>query len=389
MTDGLTEYRIVDIVDEIAMGPFGSNIKAECFVESGVPVFNGSNLTGFSTNDNALRFVTTEKAKELGNAIAKRGDVVVTHRGTLGQIAYIPDDSAYDQYVISQSQFRVRLNTEICLPEYLVYYFHTPEGQWKILSNKTQTGVPALGRPTSTFKKLTIPLPGSVVQKKVVTLLDSIQRKIGLNNRINGYLSELCDAVYANFIREKRGIDWHDGTLSELIEIKYGKAHKNLADGPYPVYGSGGYMRSVEKPLSSGESVLIPRKGSLNHVMYVDEDFWTVDTMFFTIPRMPGAAKYAYQYVKGLDLASMNAGSAVPSMTVDILNGLQLAIPCKEALDELDSELQPTYSLIAQIRAESKVLVELRDSLLPKLISGEIDTSKIDLTQLNSHLSGC
>lgn len=389
MTDGLMEYRIVDIVDEIAMGPFGSNIKAECFVESGVPVFNGSNLTGFSTNDNALRFVTTEKAKELGNAIAKRGDVVVTHRGTLGQIAYIPDDSAYDQYVISQSQFRVRLNTEICLPEYLVYYFHTPEGQWKILSNKTQTGVPALGRPTSTFKKLTIPLPGSVVQKKVVTLLDSIQRKIGLNNRINGYLSELCDAVYANFIREKRGIDWHDGTLSELIEIKYGKAHKNLADGPYPVYGSGGYMRSVEKPLSSGESVLIPRKGSLNHVMYVDEDFWTVDTMFFTIPRMPGAAKYAYQYVKGLDLASMNAGSAVPSMTVDILNGLQLAIPCKEALDELDSELQPTYSLIAQIRAESKVLVELRDSLLPKLMSGEIDTSKIDLTQLNSHLSGC
>lgn len=387
MTDGLTEYRIVDIIDEIAMGPFGSNIKAECFVESGVPVFNGSNLTGFSTNDNALRFVTAEKAKELGNAIAKRGDVVVTHRGTLGQIAYIPDDSAYDQYVISQSQFRVRLNTEICLPEYLVYYFHTPEGQWKILSNKTQTGVPALGRPTSTFKKLIIPLPGSVVQKKVVTLLDSIQRKIGLNNRINGYLSELCDAVYANFIREKRGIDWHDGTLSELIEIKYGKAHKNLADGPYPVYGSGGYMRSVEKPLSSGESVLIPRKGSLNHVMYVDEDFWTVDTMFFTIPRMPGAAKYAYQYVKGLDLASMNAGSAVPSMTVDILNGLQLAIPCKEALDELDSELQPTYSLIAQIRAESKVFVELRDSLLPKLMSGEIDVSKVDLTQLNSHLS--
>lgn len=55
MTDGLTEYRIVDIVDEIAMGPFGSNIKAECFVESGVPVFNGSNLTGFSTNDNAIK----------------------------------------------------------------------------------------------------------------------------------------------------------------------------------------------------------------------------------------------------------------------------------------------------------------------------------------------
>ena len=136
---------------------------------------------------------------------------------------------------------------------------------------------------------------------------------------LNGYLEELCDALFLDFL-ERADSSWHEGTLEELAEVKYGKDHKKLADGPYPVYGSGGFMRSAEKSLFSGESVLIPRKGSLNNVMYVNEAFWTVDTMFFTVPRIPGAAKFLYQYVKRLDLASMNSGSAVPSMTTSILN---------------------------------------------------------------------
>lgn len=145
-------------------------------------------------------------------------------------------------------------------------------------------------------------------------------------------------------------------------------------------------MRSVEISLSSGESVLIPRKGSLNNVMYVNEEFWTVDTMFFTVPRVPGAAKYAYQYIKKLDLASMNSGSAVPSMTTEILNGLQLPVPSEEALIELDKKLQPLHALMQHNNAENRALISLRDTLLPKLMTGEIDISKIDITQLNNHL---
>lgn len=188
MSSKYPEARIEDLIDEIAMGPFGSNIKAECFVSSGIPVFNGSNLTGFKTNDNSLRYVTLEKAESLGNALASRGDVVVTHRGTLGQIAYIPLDSRYEHYIISQSQFRMRCNNRV-LPQYLVYYFHTKEGQWRLLSNKTQTGVPALGRPTSTFKRLSMPLPAIEIQKKIVATIEPIQQKIELNSRANGYLA--------------------------------------------------------------------------------------------------------------------------------------------------------------------------------------------------------
>lgn len=385
MTETSREVCVEELIDEVAMGPFGSNIKADCFVDSGVPVFNGSNLVGFETNDNTLRFVTQEKAKSLGNALASRGDVVVTHRGTLGQIAMIPYDSRYPHYVISQSQFRIRCNNKV-LPKFLVYYFHTREGQWRLLSNKVQTGVPALGRPTSTFRKLSMPLPAIETQVKIVQVLDAMQAKIEANAKLNGYLEELCDALFLDFL-EQADSSWHEGTLEELAEVKYGKDHKKLADGPYPVYGSGGFMRSAEKSLFSGESVLIPRKGSLNNVMYVNEAFWTVDTMFFTVPRIPGAAKFLYQYVKRLDLASMNSGSAVPSMTTSILNALSLPVPPRDSLLSFNAKLQSMYDAVRANNLENRRLESLRDSLLPKLMTGEIDVSKIDLTQLNSHLA--
>lgn len=181
-------YKIKDLISEISMGPFGSNIKVECFVSDGIPVLNGSNLIGFALNDDSFRYVTEEKADSLGKANAYRGDVVITHRGTLGQIVFIPSNSMYDRYVISQSQFRVRCNEKI-LPEYLVYYFHTKLGQHKLLSNASQVGVPALARASTTFQTLEIDIPDILEQKKIVEILETIRKKIELNIEINNNLA--------------------------------------------------------------------------------------------------------------------------------------------------------------------------------------------------------
>lgn len=181
-------YQISDVIEEIAMGPFGSNIKVECFVDCGVPVLNGSNLSGFSLKEESFRYVTEQKAVELGKANAFRGDIVITHRGTLGQIVYIPQDSKYERYVISQSQFRVRCNFRV-MPEYLVFYFHTRLGQHKLLSNASQVGVPALARPTSTFQNIKIEIPDIETQKSIISILQSIEYKIAFNNKVNDNLA--------------------------------------------------------------------------------------------------------------------------------------------------------------------------------------------------------
>lgn len=161
--------------------------------------------------------------------------------------------------------------------------------------------------------------------------------------------------------------------------MKYGKDHKNLYDGDIPCYGSGGIIRHVEKAIYEQESVLIPRKGSLNNVIYVNKPFWSVDTMFFTIMKKQHVAKFVYHFVKSKNLAGMNSGSAVPSMTTDILNTLALKIPPAKEIEKFESIVSPMYSLIDYNAEENKRLSAIRDTLLPKLMSGEVDVSIIEI----------
>ena len=163
----------------------------------------------------------------------------------------------------------------------------------------------------------------------------------------NDYLLKLCSARYGN-ARKAVTDERHpkQGVLTDLIEVCYGKDHKKLADGTYPVYGSGGLIRHVEKYLHEGESVLIPRKGTLNNVMLVNSRFWTVDTMFYTKELTEGAARYAYFILSKMNLESMNAGSAVPSMTTKILSAIPVVLPSKALLAEMKSWSDPLFEQI-------------------------------------------
>ena len=322
-----------------------------------------------------------------GNYLLHEGDIVFARTGnsTGRNYYYDPRDGeyAYAGFLIKFSLDPRKIN-----PRYMKYYAQSKQ-YWDWVSS-FNTGSTRGNINAKTYASMPIDLPSRQIQDGIVAICNAIDDKIRINRQLNDYLSQICDAEFTDFVSNQRDASWHDGTLNELVEIRYGKDHKKLAEGPYPVYGSGGFMRSVEKPLSSGESVLIPRKGSLNNVMYVDEKFWTVDTMFFTIPLKPGAAKYVYQYTKRLDFGTMNSGSAVPSMTTKILNSLVIPIPSDGALVSFNKKLQPFFDLFGKNEEENRRLVSLRDILLPKLMSGEIDVSKVDLTQLtNNHLADC
>jgi type I restriction enzyme S subunit len=167
-------------------------------------------------------------------------------------------------------------------------------------------------------------------------------------------------------------VGWKAGKISDLLEVKYGKDHKKLSEGSIPVYGSGGLMRHADKSLYSGESVLIPRKGTLSNILYLNEEFWTVDTMFYTIPKSRYAPKYAFYHLKGLDFASMNVGSAVPSMTTKVLNELPIVMPDETALQNFNTILTSYFDKTEANNKQSQTLSKLRDTLLPKLISGEL-----------------
>jgi type I restriction enzyme S subunit len=165
---------------------------------------------------------------------------------------------------------------------------------------------------------------------------------------------------------------WGVGKLNELIDVKYGKDHKKLNEGTLPVYGSGGVMRYVDQSLYEGESVLIPRKGTLSNLMYVDEEFWSVDTMFYSVPKINNIMKFVFYYLKTFDFVSMNVGSAVPSMTTKVLNDINTLKPDKNILNKFDRLIADYFNKKHAIDKNNNVLEKLRDTLLPKLLSGEI-----------------
>ena len=189
---------------------------------------------------------------------------------------------------------------------------------------------------------------------------------------VNHHLEQMAQAIFTEFCNEGE-----NAVLSDILIVHYGKDHKRLGIGEIPCYGSGGIMRYVDESLYNGESVLIPRKGSLNNVLYVNEPFWTVDTMFYTHMTRPNVAKFSYFTVRDLDLAGMNVGSAVPSMTTAVLNALEIVLPSNDNLARFEEIVSPMFMQIRTNNTESAHLAALRDTLLPRLMSGELSVADL------------
>ena len=386
-------YRVADLIDEIAMGPFGSNIKVSCFVDSGVPVLNGSNLEGFSLSEKAFRFVTKEKADSLNKANAHRGDIVITHRGTLGQIAFIPQDSRYDRYVISQSQFRVRCNDKV-LPEYLVYYFHTPIGQHKLLSNASQVGVPALARPSSTFQQIEVVLPELSIQKRVVEIISTIQKKIVNNQELNDNLHQQAATLFKALFVDLTPFDgtmppnWTISTLGDATEMGAGGDKPKESSPvktplcPYPIYSNGindyGLYGYTNDPKIKVESVTVSARGTIGYVCLRHTPYVPIVRLVTLIPDTKVlSAKYLYLYLRQLHITG--TGTTQQQLTVPDFRKTEIIIPDKNTMDSFTETVTPLFEQIWANEDENTKLAEVRDALLPKLMSGEIDVSDIQL----------
>lgn len=197
------EWRIAtigEIAEKVAMGPFGSSIKVETFVPTGVPVISGQHLHGCRLDESpGFNFITREHADRLKNANVQRGDVIFTHAGNIGQVALIPEESRYDSYVISQRQFYMRCKRDYVIPEFIVYYFKTGAGKHKLLANTSQVGVPSIAQPVSYLRTITIPFPPLPEQRAIAHILGTLDDKIELNQQMNETLEAIARAIFKSW----------------------------------------------------------------------------------------------------------------------------------------------------------------------------------------------
>ena len=281
---------------------------------------------------------------------------------------------------------RARLNdTDRYDPVYFTYYFKSKAFRRAVSGTAVGANIQNLSQARLSNHECRI--PSIEVQHRIADILSAYDDLIENNQKQIKLLEEVAQRLYKEWFvdlnfpghENTKIVDgvpegWSRGLLKELISVNYGKDHKKAPDdGNIPVYGSGGLMRKCNKSLFSGEAVLIPRKGSLNNIMYVDETFWTVDTMFYATMKQPHTAVFVYFFVKAFDMYSMNIGAAVPSMTTKILDAMDVVIPDKETLEKFDKLTKTYFNKIKTLQGQNERLKIARDLLLPKLMSGEVE----------------
>ena len=158
--------------------------------------------------------------------------------------------------------------------------------------------------------------------------------------------------------------EWKEYKLGDVLAVRYGKDHKPLGNGQYPVYGSGGIMRYADRYLFDKESILIPRKGSLNNIFYQEGPFWTVDTMFWTeIDKAKVEPKFLFYQLTLVDLENLNVGSAVPSLTVPVINDIDITLPPLDEQKRIAGVLSSLDDKIDLLHRENATLEALAETL--------------------------
>lgn len=366
------EYTIGEICSRFSSG---KSIKASQISAEGLyPVYGGNGLRGFTDtfNFDGECSIIGRQGAYCGNVRYFKGKAFMTEHA----IVAVVNENHNNGYVSN-------LLSMMNLAQY-----------------QGQSAQPGLS--VSTLSKITIKLPDLATQEQCFNVLNLIDQKIQINNQINQELEAMAKTLYDYWFVQfdfpdqngkpykssggkmvyhpelKREIPegWGVEKLSYFLTIKNGKDHKHLQDGKFAVYGSGGIMRMVTDYLYSGESILFPRKGTLNNVMYVNEKFWTVDTMFYSEVNKNNSALYVFYSVKDIDFNKLNTGTGVPSMTSSILYDLNIIVPEENILEKFNTVVKRNYETIKLNNIQNQELIQLRDWLLPMLMNGQVKVEK-------------
>ena len=389
------DYELSNAIIDIAAGPFGSNLKVSCFTETGFPIIDGANLKGITVTDNITKFVSEDKARSLHRSIAKRRDIVVTISGNVGQISYIPDNSQYAEYLCSQRQFRVTFDESKIYVPYLVYYLHSVEGRSKILAFANQTGVPALSQPLKNFRKIKIDLPSLENQHKIADILSTLDEKIAINRAINDNLADLLQTVYQERFGDTSLIA-NQGILSDICSYSRDKvAVSELNVSTYfstenMLSGKAGSTEATSLPTTSqttachkGDTLISNIRPYFKKIVYCEDNCGcSTDVLCFT-PSQPRYSAYLFSTLYAdkffAFMVAGSKGTKMPRGDKQQIMTYPVVLPSEEELAGFNTIASPLLEQIYSNSTENKRLSILRDTLLPKLMSGEIDVSAIQL----------
>ena len=386
----------------IVSGPFGSNISSRFFVEEGIPVIRGNNLTFGQRRfvDDGFVYLTEEKAQEFRNCEAVADDLIFTAAGTIGQVGIIPQDSRFDRYIISNKQLRVRCDRSKVDPVFLFLWFTTEQMRQHIINKNTGCSIPLIN--LGILRGLPVPLPPLEVQERIASTVSAYDDLIENNRRRMALLEEEARLLYREwFVRLRfpghehsrilEGVPegWERGPFETTLVLQRGfdLPVQDREEGNVPIYGSTGISGFHNKAKVAGPGVVTGRSGTLGEVHYVPGDFWPLNTSLWVKEFRLVSPLFALFLMREMDLRQYNGGVSVPTLDRKTVHKATVLIPPKRHLLSFDEFVAPLFQQISNLTAQIKKLRSARDLLLPRLMSGEIAVKRHD--QENPQTSEC
>lgn len=406
----------------------------EDFSTSGIPVLSARHVKTEGLVDvSSMRFASHEMYKKWMSVEVEEGDIVLTSEAPMGEVFYINDNR---KYLLGQRVFGLRPNRELIDPRYLAAWLASSEGQRQIAARASGSTVQGIRQ--SELLKIEVDLPPREQQEQMAAVRFSLVEKIDLNRGINQTLEAMAQAIFkswfvdfdpvkAKITAKAEGRDllraamsaisgkpdaeldallpeqyeqlaataalfpdgmeeselgevpkgWAVQRLGAALELVYGKALKSTdrQEGTVPVYGSGGITGYHSVPLVPHGSIIVGRKGTVGSLYWEDEPFFPIDTTYYVRP-LAAPLAFCYYAMQTLGLEKMNTDAAVPGLNRENVYRLELVLPDPITLQKFDSEMTALRKIIRANSSENKSLTDLRDTLLSKLLSGELPVTE-------------
>ena len=383
--------KMVDICSKIGSGATPRGGK-EAYCEDGVSLIRSQNVLDFEFSESGLAHINNDQAQKLKNVEVRADDVLLNITG----------DSVARACMIEETFLPARVNQHVAiirgernrvLGSYLLYFLQLRKEH---LLQLASAGATRNALTKGMIEQLELDLPTVSIQRKIVSVLDLIMKKIALNREINDNLEQQAMALYGKFfpyaVTDELPIGWRVGTVGEIIEIHDSKRiplsstqRAKMEKRIYPYYGAASLMDYVDEYIFDGKYLLLGEDGTVVDndgypiLQYVYGKFGVNNHAHILTGCLGHSVESLLLLFRHTSVKSIVTGAVQPKISQANLRSIQVVIPPHNEMDTFNKLICPLFDQIRQNQDQNKALMALRDTLLPGLMSGEIDISNIQL----------
>jgi type I restriction enzyme S subunit len=369
----------------------GYAFKSTDFSNSGIPIIKIKNIVSPKISFEDVQYYGKPIDNKLKQFLIKTDDIVISMTGShINQIASAVGKVGRYQYnfpaLLNQRVGKLYSKDKTIFDENFFYYFISrPEIQLNLATSAGGGGNQANISPAQ-IKNLDITIPGINEQKDIASILSSLDDKIELNQQLNQTLETIAQTIFKEwFVNfnfpgfDGEGVDglpkgWRKGKIEDLFILQRGHDLPAITrtKGLYPVVAASGISTYHHEFKVKGPGVTTGRSGVLGNVFYIEEDFWPLNTSLFIKEYKIATPLFSYYVLNRLNLAQLNGGSAVPTLNRNDVHGIECIVPDRLTIEKFELTARQFFNKKFQNSNQIKSLTEIRDILLPRLMTGKI-----------------